>query len=351
MSNSIKRLHNLDYLRGLAAFGIMVFHLTSWSFGKYPSETFMARVGIYGVSIFYVLSGLTLFHVYFHKLKPEFANVLTFFRKRIFRIFPLLWLTSIVAILISRKLPDPYVLFLNLSGIFGFVKWDAYFSPGVWSIGNELAFYAFFPFFVFFIKHSKPLMLILSLIITAFTFIGLDDAVPLGKQWKNYINPLNQVFLFLSGFLMGLLFKNINLNKKLSIIVLLSSFALFYFYPVSGYRINLVTGINRLVFTSCCFFICLSFYKSIFTFPNLLHNILAKLGEISYSVYLLHPIVYKITGVVLALLGRHFFETSAYSKIAISALLTLILSYFIYEYFEKYFIKMGKRKLSLGNLR
>jgi len=42
-------------------------------------------------------------------------------------------LATIIAIILSGKMPNPFDLFLNLSGLFGFVKWDAYFSPGIWS--------------------------------------------------------------------------------------------------------------------------------------------------------------------------------------------------------------------------
>ncbi len=73
------RLHNLDYLRGLAAFGIMIYHYCSWEFGDFTSDTIMERIGIYGVAIFYVLSGLTLFHVYFEKLNFSKESIFSFF--------------------------------------------------------------------------------------------------------------------------------------------------------------------------------------------------------------------------------------------------------------------------------
>jgi peptidoglycan/LPS O-acetylase OafA/YrhL len=115
----------------------------------------MGRLGIYGVSIFYVLSGLTLYYVYYEKIKPSKEDIISFFKKRVFRIFPLLWLVTIIAILLSRKMPGFTNLFLNLSGLFGFLRWDKYLSPGVRSIGNELVFYIFFPFFILSIKSSN----------------------------------------------------------------------------------------------------------------------------------------------------------------------------------------------------
>lgn len=75
------RLHNLDYLRGLAAFGIMIYHYCSWELGDFSSDTIMERIGIYGVAIFYVLSGLTLFHVYFEKLHFSKESIFSFLKE------------------------------------------------------------------------------------------------------------------------------------------------------------------------------------------------------------------------------------------------------------------------------
>ncbi len=334
------RLHNLDYLRGLAAFGIMIYHYFLMSFGEFTADTFTARVGVYGVSIFYVLSGLTLYYVYYEKMKPSKQEVFSFFKKRIFRIFPLLWLVTAAAIILSNKMPDLYNLFLNLTGLFGFVKWDTYFSTGVWSIGNELVFYVFFPFFVLFSKSYKSLMLILSVIIFLFylyfSFIKLNANHNIGEQWSEYINPLNQVFLFLGGFLIGLLLKKTIINNATAIVLLIIGLGFFVFTPVSGNAINLVVGTNRLLFTFCSFLICFSVFKLSFKFPEFIHKPLALLGEASYSLYLLHPIIYKITG------GQDL-NNHPSIKISLSIILTLIISYLTYGYFEKFFMKLAKR--------
>ena len=51
---SVKRYDSLDYLRGLAASGVMAYHMSLFTFGESDSSTFIARVKIYAVSIFYV---------------------------------------------------------------------------------------------------------------------------------------------------------------------------------------------------------------------------------------------------------------------------------------------------------
>jgi peptidoglycan/LPS O-acetylase OafA/YrhL len=337
------RLYNLDYLRGLAAFGIMIFHFFSWSFGEYSSHSLMGRLGLYGVSVFYVLSGLTLWHVYFPRSTFTRSEMMAFVTKRVYRIFPLLWLVTILSILASRKTPDGLDLFLNLSGLFGFLKWDAYFSPGVWSIGNELVFYAFFPIFVILTKRNRPAMVALSLAIAGlygyFAFARLDANLPLEQQWKNYINPLNQVFLFLGGFLIGLFLSARAVPNWINAILLGVAFALMTFTPAQGDRIHLVTGLTRLLLTLSCFLICAGFFKLDLRLPALLHKPLVLLGEASYSVYLLHPLVF---GVVRLVLSR--FHAPVWVTLATAIAASLLGSYFVYEYFEKWFMKLGRNR-------
>lgn len=342
----MNRLYNLDYLRGLAAFGIMIYHHLIWTLGEFSADTFMGRLGIYGVTIFYILSGLTLYYVYYNKMKPSKEDLFSFFKKRVFRIFPLLWLVTIVALLLSRKIPDFTNLFLNLSGLFGFMRWDKCFSAGVWSIGNELVFYVFFPFFILFLKRFKTLMILLALVLFGlylyFAFVKLNPHMTLGEQWKNYVNPLNQVFLFLGGFLIGFLLNDTKIKNSVIFFLLLLAFVLFTFYPASGDIINIVTGTNRLVFTTCCFLICICFYKLTFKFPTAIHKPLILLGEASYSVYLLHPIVWSLTSMTSVLFSKYIFYFPISARMILSVISTLIISYYVYQHFEKYFIKLGK---------
>jgi exopolysaccharide production protein ExoZ len=347
-----KRLYNLDYLRGLAALGIMLYHYLSWTFprGTFTSQTFIGRVGVYGVSMFYVLSGLTLFYVYFNKMSPSKIDVIDFMKKRFFRIFPLLWIATITAIVLEGPVPDIITLILNLTGLFGIIRWNAAIATGAWSIGNELTFYLFFPFFILFIKKSKILFIILSILIFMiylyYAFIVLDKNISLDEQWHNYTNPLNQLFLFLGGFLIGLLFRNVKIKFTPNMLILICGASLFIFFPVNGDEVQLVTGVNRLIFTLSCFFICFSFYKLKFQLLLFFHKPFILLGEASYSVYLLHPLVYKFIGNISSFAATYHFHVREYIRFPLSVISTLIISYWVYEFYEKYFMQIGKRKIA-----
>jgi exopolysaccharide production protein ExoZ len=344
------RLYNLDYLRGFAALGIMVYHYCSWGLGQFHAETFLGRVGVYGVSIFYVLSGLTLYYVYYDKMKPGWKDLKDFFTKRLFRIFPLLWLTMILTILTrlpTEGFPGPYKLFISFTGLFGFIDWANYIGTGVWSIGNELVFYIFFPFFVLFAKKARWAFWILSLLLAAiyvcFAFIILDPIQNVESQKANYINPLNQVFLFLGGFLIGFIFKKIHPPNFVSLVLLIFSLVAFILIPAAGDSIHLVSGINRIVFTTICFVICFSFYKLQFRLPGIVDKALTKLGEASYSVYLIHPIVWAVLSFSSKKLISAGIPFPVELRIGICFALALVISYLIYITYEKFFIRLGKR--------
>jgi exopolysaccharide production protein ExoZ len=344
------RIHNLDYLRGLAASGIMIFHYLTWTFGEFNAESFMGRVGLYGVSIFYVLSGLTLFYVYYDKMKPDLHDLKDFFSKRFFRIMPLLWLATIASVYcFNGGIFEWKKFFLNMTGLFGFVDWDNGIAIGVWSIGNELVFYLFFPVFILLSKKFKPAFILFGLILFAlyvyFAFFLINNDLPFDAagQKRYYVNPLNQVFLFLSGFLIGLVFRKVSFSQWLSYGLIVLGSVIFIFYPSHGDRINLVADFGRMALTLSCILICIGFYKVNFNLPKWPDKGLKFLGEASFSIYLLHPIIHRLTGFLIAYISSHLIHLPESIRFLTAIIFTFIASYFVYQYFEKFFIRLGKK--------
>jgi peptidoglycan/LPS O-acetylase OafA/YrhL len=341
------RLHTLDYLRGLSALGIMVYHYLFWLNGSFTSDQFMGRVGVYGVAIFYVLSGLTLYHVYEYSQVSTGFSIGNFFKKRIFRIFPLLWLVTLGAIVLSRKMPNLPDVFLNLTGLFGFVRWHVYFATGAWSIGNELVFYSKFPL-ILLICMRKPWILLVALALTGllhhlFAFEFLDAQKPLADQWHTYVNPLNQIFFFVAGCAIGYWTKARSFQPLSATVLVGLGLLLLAWIPAEGNTISIVTDYNRWLFTSACMLICLGAYKLSVRLPGSLHTVFKMLGEGSYSLYLLHPLVFTVWAFIF-----HWLEQSNHMlpwavKLLTPIAITLVLSYFVYEYFEKYFMRLGRQ--------
>ena len=344
-----KRLFTLDYLRGLAAFGIMMYHYLGWSYGHFDAASFMGRLGVYGVAVFYVLSGLTLYHVYYHKTAIDMSSFKDFFIKRLFRIFPLLWLVMLITtVFITKDKPGTYELFLNFTGLFSVLEWDEYIGVGVWSIGNELVFYLFFPFFILLSRRNIYLFYTLCAALLAlyvyFAFYVLYETQALTSQWAYFINPLNQVFLFLGGYLIGFWFNKWNISRGTSFILIALAALLFVVYPVEGNVIHLVTDSTRLVFTALCFTVCFAFYKLDFKLPAVADYYLKMLGEVSYSLYLLHPIVWFFTKAAFALISRYTLLPAVPMPyvLAASVIMSLLLSYQVYHRYERFFMLRGK---------
>ncbi|WP_276389064.1 acyltransferase family protein [Eudoraea chungangensis] len=344
------RIDSLDYLRGLMAIAIMFYHYFVWTFGIYGSDTLLGKIGLYGVSIFYVLSGLTLYLVYENKL--SLTNLFYYFKKRIYRIFPLLWICVFLNILLLTNTYTTTKVLLNLSGLFGFIAVDQYIPTGAWSIGNELVFYAFFPVVLLLSKRLKflqELFFISSVLVaTYFAFGPLSAKNTIGEAWKLYINPFNQLFLFSGGILMGK-YAIGRKNSLLGFLLLVLGLGLLFFGPGKGDLIDLIISWKRFLYAGVSFILPLAFLLINYSFKGFFGRILLKFGYISYSIYLIHPIIYWY---LVKFIEK---EDSPMMLVVISLTLTLIVSYYIYILIEAPFIKLGKnlslKKDGIRNLK
>lgn len=291
----------------------MIYHY--FLFSGFKQTIILEKFGLYAVAIFYILSGLTLSVVYSGR-KIGFSYVAS----RVTRIFPLLWLASIGTMIVSQYWPGTRVVLLNFTGLFGFIDPTAYISTGAWSIGNELTFYALFPLLLI-KKLYWPLFALLGAAFVYFAFFLIKSDVSLTDQWATYINPLNQAFLFAIGVGMARVKQKVNW-----MLFLFAGIVLFIFYPAVS-KSDLVTGVSRLMMTVSVALICFAFYKA----PTSQIKPLSMMGEASYSIYLLHPIVWAVVTQVI----------SSY-QVPVSIALTLIASYFTFHYFEKALHEWGK---------
>lgn len=340
-----ERYKNLDYLRGLMAFSIMLFHYYDSCYRAPLSDSILGRLGVYGVSIFYVLSGLTLFLVYKTTPKLSLKFILVFWIKRIFRIFPILWITIIATLLLTEKTPSLWRLFLNFTGLFGFIAPGNYVAKGQWSIGNELVFYSFFPILLFLSKKNFKVFLsvvIITLLLGCyFAFYRMHPPATLHHYWKQYINPFNQLMFFTAGIMIGALYQEGYFKKieKFAGWGLLLSIMVFVLFPVhSGDKIYLVTGYTRFVFFFISCGICMFVFLNKRLLPTLLDNSLSKLGEATYSLYLLHPIVF----IIVEKSGITYLNISMTGVLIVSMILSVMVSYFTYIFLEKKFVNYGK---------
>ncbi len=331
-----QRVASLDWLRGLMALSIMLYHFV----GRDDAATPLGRLGAYGVSIFFILSGLSMAIAYDGFIKDAHTS-LKFLILRLFRIWPLLWLAVLLRYAIHPY--DAETIALNLTTAFGFIAPDRYINQGAWSIGNEMVYYAITPLLIGAYRWNKCLGNLMTFaafgVFLVFTFSILHRSASLASQWNTYINPFNNLFLYCSGLAIYYNCKSVTIADRWKLLALVVPIAVLFLFPVSGDQINIVTGVARLVLVSASVLIVVTFYRLPPKLPNAVGNKLAIMGAATYAIYLLHPIVYEYVAIAFSEAGLKY----TVLRIAISLIGTLLIAHIVYRRFELPIMLLGKR--------
>lgn len=337
------RIESLDWLRGLMAISIMVYHLTYWNFGTWNSTSILGKLGIYGVTIFFILSGLSMAIVY-NKYIKDIRTSLIFFIRRIFRIWPLLFLACFLLLFTVDGPKISWKAFLfTATTLFGFIKPSVHIVTGGWSIGNEMVYYAFTPLIIYLYNRSNiygNIFFIIALVIgMVFPFLLLQPNMSLSDQFNIYINPFNNFWIYISGIALFYNFRDITIKPLINNVLLILFIALFIYYPVKGDQIKLVTGGNRIIFSLISIGIVVGFWKLNISKYRWWYFILEKFGLATYGIYLLHPIIRSLLNPIIDKIGVYNNST----KMLSIAFVTILFSLFTYYFFEKKFLDLGKR--------
>jgi len=338
------RIDSLDWLRGLMAILIMLYHFSNYAFFELDASSLLGKFSIYAVSIFFVISGLSIAVVY-NSFINSIRSAWFFLVRRIFRIWPLLW-ACIALGTIGNTLQnlniDWWKIFLNVTTLFGILKPDAYINTGAWSIGNEMVFYLLTPILIIIFNKKRWLGNFITLsscaVFLLFAFSLLKPDISLNDQWGTYINPLNNLFFYIAGIAIYYNLKNINLRKYVYVTLLLIPIFFFIFYPIIGDRSVLTIGIPRILFSLMSILLVVAFYKFPFTLPIIMSYPLKQFGIATYGVYLLHPIIFQSIQFLLPQL-----KTYPFILFASSIILTIVLALLSYKFFEQPLMRIGKK--------
>ena len=347
-STGVPRNEQLDYLRGMLALSIMFYNLRMWEFAQPDSSTLLGRLGVYGVSMFFVLSGLSIAIAY-HRYLVDAGTAGRFFVRRIFRIWPMFWVAvlCVSAMNIASGTPvSAKVVLINLTTLFGFIRPTAYMTTGAWSIGNEMVYYALTPLVLMTYRLSRPAghLLVAATVAVGlyFAWMLLSPATPLSQQWATYVNPFDNLCLYCLGI--ALFFARNPFRGALGpLLVLAARVAVFLFHPVVGDMINIVTGFNRIVFCVASVGMVFAFYHLHLQLPAWVSRPLVQFGLATYGVYMLHPVIWQ--GVRMALDASHAGLRGWPVLVGVSVV-TILVASLLYHTLEIFFVRLGKRLTS-----
>ncbi|HEV2547888.1 MAG TPA: acyltransferase [Stellaceae bacterium] len=296
-----ERLDGLTALRAIAASAVVLLHFHVTTFRSLGLGRYIPFVSHYylGVDLFFILSGFILAHVHgrdFARLTP--SNTAQFYILRLARIYPahvtvLMMYVCLFLLLkfspydgIGLRAPaDHYTASALIAHLLlvspGVTSWN---SPA-WSVSAEWSAYLWFPLLAFALRRASPRFCVIALVGIVGGFA--DIYFQYFNSTMDHLGLLRVSFEFPAGYLIYRASYRTSLSRVISVLapvvglgllLLATDFAEFGFVLLIG-AIVAITGHRSTV-------------RRHWHVPHLL----IWLGEISYSVYIIHALVMATAG-------------------------------------------------------
>lgn len=331
-----KQLDSLTGLRIFAAVWVMLHHfrdVTPTKVWKFPLVDQFVVQGLYGVDLFFVLSGFILSHVYFGQFdvgvsRASFHSFISF---RFARLYPIHIVTFslMVALFLGERLlagessavPERYSLSVIISTLTMTHAWWGVTTPNLpaWSISAEWFAYLLFP----------VLCLILARLRVA-PFIFLAVGCGLATIW-NEVGDYRLIRV-MAGFLVGMAaYQFCHHSLKLAHIPVLGTVivALIVLWATLGGPPRLEFGI--LLFAALVFTLA---SERDWLCRALSLKAVVYLGEVSYAVYMVHWVIRVIVRVAAKKAGVLDFIPLGF-LVAVYVTVTMIVAILLYHFVER----------------
>lgn len=346
-SQNQAHIQAIDALRGIAILSVLIYHWITQPFSSMLAELRiynMATLGAYGVDLFFVISGFLIGRIL---LKLEKGlSLISFYLKRIFRIWPLYYLLLGTVYVVGGGLKVfgeiPYWSYF----LFIFNFWESFvglkFSPAfltLWSLALEEQFYLAGPLIFFFLDKGKLKYLVLTgiMILPVARWILINNTKL--DVWR--FTPL-RVDGILAGIFISIILASQDiastLISKAKLLKILTS-TLFLLSllcrAILSYALWVSFG-NTLMVLSFGFLLTTILVQHSLSQNGLFLNskVLRYLGIRCYSIYLFHLFFAILAGNL-----TNFF----FAKLVIQATLTLGFAHISWKYFEYPLIVFARR--------
>lgn len=288
---SANRVYGLDLIRGVCALAVCLYHVFLWT-GVADLHT----LGTYGVYIFFVVSGASLYIGYAERHFGK-SEIKRFFLRRFFRLAPLyigivcFWV--LLTLTLSRNVPGVGTLLLNVSLLFGFANpGDTSIVTGGWSIGIEVVFYVLFPLLLPLVRSRLWLALLGVSFILQHAYIRsvLDTANDLPEAWTDYTQPLSFIFYFVAGLCLARAVRHGQLpHSRWYWLPMAFLLAILFTVPSANYK-SILLGPAGWTLSLIAVLVAVS--SAGLHLGTRSRAIAELMGSMSYGLYLIHPFVY-----------------------------------------------------------
>jgi peptidoglycan/LPS O-acetylase OafA/YrhL len=356
-----KYFTELESLRGIAALMVCIFHIRYWAaFRTFP---LISHFDLF-VDFFFVLSGFVIALNFSNSVKNS-VTYKNYLLKRFFRLYPLFLVASIPYFFTSLlktyyglnsfqtsnyfKISD-FIFYITLTFKWGIVK-DLIFNHPAWSISIELLLY-FMAGFVFMISKSRIVNIVISLSLSLIS-IALLIAFAGTLNTTGSFAIFRGVFSFFIGVIIYY-FYNVENSKRPKITLFTQNLILTATIALIAVAFWFTSEGLPTTFTFPILWALLIYFIINEMYPSWLINFLKNkyflyLGTISYSFYLMHPIMIFVTEKILK--KSHLENSFAFSigGVIMYICLTIMVSGFTFKYIEIPGKDLYKRRFKTGS--
>ena len=321
----IKNLNKIEFIqafRGIAALLVVLYHGARFVNSQYPGvgDILFEPAGPMGVVLFFIISGFIMVHTTL-RMEGNPSEAIMFFIKRFSRIWPVYAVATLIYVLIRFGVTDflqtedaivklvKSLLFLPLGGDIGPHFGDPVLNVG-WTLNYEIYFYIVFGLSMLFARWrwwALAAWLVATLLLLPWVASGnatLDTVTDYGFA-NNYVQLMTSpiIWQFFAGVVIGLIYHSrLALSDGLVFkLLIFSSASLVVWQYMSGLLVG--HGILNWGLSLIPFVLVLVLYSKNHSIA--VPAILIYLGDISFSLYIWHPIAQEsnILGRYLVLYG------------------------------------------------
>ena len=348
----MKRIQNIQALRGIAVSSVVLMHLMIMEKKFGGAQTLLSGTMIFrffGVDLFFIMSGFLMVTITRGKFQDP-VKALKFLYARLAKIYPIYWIFTSLVLIVYLIRPEWVNSYQGnqvhiLSSFLLIPEQTLPLIIVAWTLVHEMYFYIIFTIIILLVpeKYLKQSILLWGIFVLAINLL----VGPVNPFIKVVSHPLT--FEFIAGCLLAYIYHNsdIKIRKKIllpaaAFSVLLSLAGCFLYQSVTGevellswWRI-LIFGVPALITVFCMIYA----EKDGFT----IHNIFYSIGNASYSIYLTHVLALSALGRVW---GMFAFEgiIDNIIMIPVSFALVLLTGFISYTYLEKPLLNLSKKIL------